>query len=90
MSFVRIDNNTNRLYPGVFKICAKRFWLSVSALFNNIYIKTIIYIITINNYSYYLYNNHKNLFLTVLRISELRIFWSSLFHSITAEGKKEF
>ena len=41
MIFVRIDNISNRLYAGVFKICAKGFWFSVTALFNNIYVITI-------------------------------------------------
>ena len=36
MIFVRINNISNRLYAGVFKICAKGF--SVTALFNNIYV----------------------------------------------------
>ena len=39
MIFVRIDNISNRLYAGVFKICAKGF--SVAAVFNNIYVITI-------------------------------------------------
>ena len=32
----------------------------------------------------------KSVFLKIFKLSELRIFRSSLFHSITAEGKKEF
>ena len=32
----------------------------------------------------------KSVFLKTLKLSELRIFKSSLFHSIAAEGKKEF
>ena len=36
MIFVRIDNISNRLYAGVFKIYVKSF--SVTALFNNIYV----------------------------------------------------
>ena len=39
MIFVRIDNISNRLYAGVFKIYAKSF--SVTAPFNNIYVITI-------------------------------------------------
>ena len=34
--------------------------------------------------------NLKRLFLKKFKISELRIFRSNLFHSITAEGKNEF
>ena len=41
MIFVRIDNISNRMYTGVFKICAKGFWFSATALFNNIYVITI-------------------------------------------------
>ena len=38
MIFVRIDNISNRLYAGIFKICAKGFWFSATALLNNIYV----------------------------------------------------
>ena len=31
-----------------------------------------------------------SVFLKIFRLSEFRIFWSSLFHLITTEGKKEF
>ena len=41
MIFVRIDNISNRLYAGVFKICTKGFWFSATALLNNIYVITI-------------------------------------------------
>ena len=34
--------------------------------------------------------NFKNVFLKMLKLSELWIFWSSSVHSITAERKKEF
>ena len=34
--------------------------------------------------------NFKRLFLKIFKLSELRIFRSNLFHSMTAEGKKEF
>ena len=34
--------------------------------------------------------NFKNFFLKINKFSELRIFWSSLFHSVTTEGKNEF
>ena len=34
--------------------------------------------------------NFKSFFLKINKFSELRIFWSSLFHSITTEGKNEF
>ena len=38
MIFVRTDNISNRMYAGVFKICAEGFWLSATALINNIYV----------------------------------------------------
>ena len=41
MIFVRIDNISNRMCADVFKICAKGFWFSATALFNNIYVITI-------------------------------------------------
>ena len=34
--------------------------------------------------------NSKSFFLKIFKFSGLRIFWSSLFHSITIEGKNEF
>ena len=34
--------------------------------------------------------NFKSFFLKIFRFYELHIFWFSLFHSITTEGKKEF
>ena len=34
--------------------------------------------------------NFKSFFLKIFRFSELPIFWSSLFHSVATEGKKEF
>ena len=34
--------------------------------------------------------NFKSFFLKINKFSELRIFWYSLFHSITTEGKNEF
>ena len=34
--------------------------------------------------------NFKSFFLKINKFSELRVFWSSLFHSITTEGKNEF
>ena len=40
MIFVGIDNISNIMYAGVFKICAKGFWFSSSAFFNNIYVIT--------------------------------------------------
>ena len=39
--FLRIDNISDRLYAGIFKILAKSFWFSATALFNNIYVITI-------------------------------------------------
>ena len=36
--FVSIDNISNRLYPGIFKIYAKGFWFSVTTFFSNLYI----------------------------------------------------
>ena len=41
MIFLRIDNISNRLHASIFKICAKGFWFSATALFNNIYVITI-------------------------------------------------
>ena len=40
MIFVTIGDISNRLYTGGFKISAKGFWFSVTALFNNIYVIT--------------------------------------------------
>ena len=40
MILVRIDNVCNQTVR-VFKICAKGFWFSAAALFNNIYVITI-------------------------------------------------
>ena len=37
MIFVRIDNVSNRLYAGVFKIYTKCFWFDTTAFCNNIY-----------------------------------------------------
>ena len=41
MIFVRTDNISSRLYAGVFKICAKGFWFSATAISNSIYVTTI-------------------------------------------------
>ena len=41
MILLRIGNSSNRLYAGGFKIYAKGFWFSATALFSNIYETTI-------------------------------------------------
>ena len=41
MIFVWIDNISNMLCAGVFKIYAEGFWLSAPSIFNNIYVIAI-------------------------------------------------